>query len=187
VTVQIGQGGAHNFDQPLGLLSDCHRRIERFLDVLATVANGAPGGELSGEQRIALTGALKYFRDAAPKHTADEEVSLFPRLRAASDPEVAGVLAEVDRLEADHTRADELHRRVDELGMAWLENGTLPQESAAALCGAIQTLRGIYRAHIAAEDTLVFPMAGRVLERRVQEEIGREMAARRSVTITQIG
>ena len=38
--VRIGGRPEHGFDEPLGLLSDCHRRIERFLGVLAAVARG---------------------------------------------------------------------------------------------------------------------------------------------------
>ena len=34
--IQIGQGADHSFDEPLGLLSDCHRRIEQFLGVPLT-------------------------------------------------------------------------------------------------------------------------------------------------------
>ena len=54
-------------------MSDCHRRIERFLTVLVRVAER---GSLEGEARGAFEAALRYFRDAAPKHTADEEESL---------------------------------------------------------------------------------------------------------------
>jgi hypothetical protein len=35
--IQIGQPPGHDFDEPLGLLSDCHRRIEPFLHVLVVV------------------------------------------------------------------------------------------------------------------------------------------------------
>ncbi|MGH8639190.1 MAG: hemerythrin domain-containing protein, partial [Burkholderiales bacterium] len=87
--IKIGQRVDHSFDEPLGLLSDCHRRIEHFLRVLATVAADAAGGPLTAEYRSALDGALRYFAVAAPKHTADEEVSLFPRLRNLDDPSLA--------------------------------------------------------------------------------------------------
>jgi hypothetical protein len=32
--LQIGAAPDHDFDEPLGLLSDSHRRIEHFLDIL---------------------------------------------------------------------------------------------------------------------------------------------------------
>lgn len=36
--ITIGAKPAGDFSNPIELLSDCHRRIERFLGVLATVA-----------------------------------------------------------------------------------------------------------------------------------------------------
>jgi hypothetical protein len=62
-------------------LSDCHRRIEKFLEQIIRVCTTARGGELNAGQREALEVALRYFRQAAPLHTADEETSLFPRVR----------------------------------------------------------------------------------------------------------
>jgi Hemerythrin HHE cation binding domain len=76
--VQIGAKN-HEYSEPLGLLSDCHRRIEMFLVSLSAIAKVA-GPPLNDEGRRALENALRYFREAAPKHTADEEQSLFPRL-----------------------------------------------------------------------------------------------------------
>ncbi len=180
--VQIGQE-AHHFGQPIGLMTDCHRRIERFLETLKTVASTARGGELSQEQRLALSGALQYFRDSAPKHTADEELSLFPRLRAAGGPDVEAVLAEIEKLEIDHVRADRLHREINQLGETWLRNGRLPKDSAEQFLAFIERLSIMYAAHIALEDARVFPVAQRVLSPETQQAIGREMAGRRKVAI----
>ena len=178
--IQIGQKPGHDFTEPIGLLSDCHRRIERFLEVLARVAADAGGRPLNEEQTTALSTALKYFREAAPKHTADEELSLFPRMRESGDPEVLAALSDLDRLEADHFRAVELHRELDALGEAWLGGGGLPVESAGRFEALVNELRGLYRTHIAIEDSHVFPLADRALDVQTRREIGREMAARRS-------
>ena len=106
--VQIG-ATAHNFSDPTGLLSDCHRRIEMFLRSLQAVAS--EGQQLDDERRRALDLALRYFRESAPKHTADEEESLFPRLRSVGDPELKTALEKVEALERDHREADALHRQ----------------------------------------------------------------------------
>lgn len=185
--VQIGQKPDHGFSDPLGLLADCHRRVEMFLGVLVKVAAEARGGELNEEQRRALGGALRYFREAAPKHTADEEESLFPRMRAAGGPEVEAALAEIERLEADHAAAEGLHHEVNELGEAWLAEGRLDGDRAQRLTGLTERLAGMYAAHIAIEDNRVFPVARRVLSAADREAAGREMAARRSVEIPKIG
>ena len=84
--VQIG-AKAHPFSDPIGLLSDCHRRVEMFLGALGGVAS-VMDRPLTEETRAALESALRYFREAAPKHTADEEESLFPRIRQKHDPNV---------------------------------------------------------------------------------------------------
>ena len=53
---------------------------------------------LSPSEPAQLDSALTYFAVAAPKHTADEEQSLFPRLRAAHDPHAAQALDIVARI-----------------------------------------------------------------------------------------
>ena len=95
--VVIGAAAENGFTNPIGLLSDCHRRIERFLKTLEAVAD--LGGVLDAPCRKALKTALKYFRNAAPRHTADEEEDLFPMLRLRERPEIAKAL---ERLEGDH-------------------------------------------------------------------------------------
>jgi len=52
--IQIGHTGDHGFDEPLGLLSDCHRRIERFLRALLTVSRDERERPLSATGRRAL-------------------------------------------------------------------------------------------------------------------------------------
>src|ERR1700754_360665 len=105
--VQIG-ASTHSFSEPTGLLSDCHRRVEMFLGVLEKVAAGN-GCALSEETRQSLDQALRYFREAAPKHTADEEQSLFPRLRSMDDADLKSALSLLDELEKDHRWAEPLH------------------------------------------------------------------------------
>src|SRR6478672_9023307 len=107
MAVRIGGTPEHSFEQPLGLLSDCHRRIELFLGVLTRIAEDARGGALAEQRCSALMTALRYFREAAPKHTADEEQSLFPRMRACKGAEVEAALDRVAALEVDHRRADQ--------------------------------------------------------------------------------
>ena len=179
--IKIGQRADHGFDEPLGLLSDCHRRIEHFLRVLATIAADAAGGPLTTEYRNALEGALRYFAVAAPKHTADEEVSLFPRLRRSVDPEVVQALASLDGLEHDHDEAEVHHAAVDALVRQWLDDGRLPSAGTTELRERLTRLDALYQRHIAVEDREVFPAAARALDREQIEEIGGEMAARRQV------
>ena len=181
--IQIGQRPDHGFDEPLGLLSDCHRRIEHFLDVLATITDEAAGGPLTPSYRRALEGSIRYFAVAAPKHTADEEISLFPRLRENANPEIAAALAALDALEHDHQEAETDHVAVDELARQWLADGSLSEPNLEELRQRVARLQALYQRHIAIEDREVFPVAARVLDRAQIEEIGREMAARRQARL----
>ena len=179
--VVIGQKPDHDFSQPVGMLGDCHRRVERFLGVLVRLSSGFEGQRLSDENRSALAGALRYFQESAPKHTADEEESLFPRLRAIADAELAGALAEIERLEEDHRRVAPVHDEMDVLGRRWLVEGQLSPAEAARLREVAAYLDSHYREHIRAEDERLFPAAERALSEADRQAIGREMAERRGI------
>jgi len=98
--VQIG-ATTHNFSDPTGLLSDCHRRIEMFLGTLMAVAEVIDRPPTEDTAR-ALESALRYFAQAAPKHTADEEESLFPRLRQIRHAEMQAAFSKLKELEEEH-------------------------------------------------------------------------------------
>jgi iron-sulfur cluster repair protein YtfE (RIC family) len=177
--LKIGQRSDHGFDQPLGLLSDCHRRIEQFLHVLITLAQQAAGSPLTDPQRAQLDAALTYFSTAAPRHTADEEESLFPRLKQSSDPAAAHALELLSRLEHDHADADRHHQAVAAIGRRWLQQGALQSGEITELRRHLAAVQAIYETHIAIEDRELFPAAARLLSRDEIHDIGSEMAARR--------
>lgn len=179
--VTLGAKPDHGFDEPLGLLSDCHRRIESFLGVLWNVSNTCRGGVLDNEQRSALRQSLDYFQSAAPRHTQDEEVSLFPRLRMIDDPRVHAVMHAVERLEADHRTANARHERVHALVESWLRDGQLSAAEVTELIDLVAALRDLYRDHIAQEDDCVFPLAAQCLSPDQIVRIGEEMASRRGL------
>jgi hemerythrin-like domain-containing protein len=177
--VQIGRKES-DFSNPLGLLSDCHRRIERFLEVLLQITRRLGGGPLGPPEREALGKALAYFRNSAPKHTADEEESLFPRLRESENARAKfQCLAE---LELDHRSAARDHELVDSLGNQWLTAGTLGRDEMHRLREALERMSSTYERHIAIEDGELFPLAARVLPPDQLADVGREMAQRRGVS-----
>lgn len=179
--VNIGERPASGFDDPMGLLGDCHRRLERFLNLLMTVTEQAHGGALSAEQREALEVSLRYFREAAPKHTSDEEESLFPRLRAVGDLRVQAVLDRVHTLEADHRAAVVDHAEVEKLGRRWLSDGHLTAGETREMAARLHELHALYRHHIAVEDEQIFPLARELLRPQDLAQIGEEMARRRGL------
>lgn len=177
--VTIGSKQESDFTDPIGLLTDCHRRIESFLSVLQKIAEERNGQALEGEYRVSWEKALQYFRHAAPKHTADEEDSLFPRLKNASSLSDSA-FGNVDQLHEEHEHADKLHQEIDELGQKWL-SGTLPPSEAKIMRQTIEELASLYAKHIRLEEEAIFPLSAEVLSTAEKLEIGREMAERRGI------
>jgi hemerythrin-like domain-containing protein len=177
--IQIGQKQESDFTDPLGLLSDCHRRIEHFLAVLIKLCDKAKSGSLDAEEGELLDKALAYFRNAAPKHTADEEHSLFPRLRASSLSQAP--LARLAELEFEHELAARDHAIVDSLAPRWLSERRLSPEDNARMAQALERLSKIYSRHIAVEDRELFPLALQLLRPEELAAVGREMADRRGI------
>lgn len=183
--VQLGAKPQADFNEPVELLMDCHRRIEKFLDILLRVVDDTRGGELDKPHREALETALRYFRLAAPRHTEDEEDSLFPRLRQSEDPAVEAALARMDALEADHRAAEVAHARVDELGRQWLSHDRLDQPAVTEMRELLEELRANYQRHIRLEDEELFPLAARLLKPDDLADIGDEMKRRRNHPVDQ--
>jgi hemerythrin-like domain-containing protein len=183
--VQIG-AKAHHFTDPTGLLSDCHRRIVMFLETLGAVAEviERPPTE---EVARALESALRYFSQAAPKHTADEEESLFPRLRQISNPDVTSAFSKLQELEEEHRWANLLHAEVEQLGVEYLSEGRLSRPEVDTFRTAIRDLRSMYERHIGIEDGIVFPLAARLLTEQDKSAIAEEMAGRRKVKLVGTG
>lgn len=179
--VQIGGKTESGFEDPIGLLTDCHRRIERFLSVLGRLGVERKGARLLSEERKALDNALRYFRESAPKHTADEEESLFPRLRTAGGDEARKILKGVASLEHDHEVAERRHAELDKLGRRWLEAGELNEADAKRFADIGEQLHELYSEHIAREEGEVFPLASAVLDKNERQAMGREMARRRGL------
>jgi iron-sulfur cluster repair protein YtfE (RIC family) len=179
--VQIG-ATAHNFNNPTGLLSDCHRRIEIFLGTLAAVAEKVDQPPCEETVR-GLDATLRYFKQAAPKHTADEEESLFPRLRGNQRPEVKSALSALDELEKDHELVSDMHREVERLAAEYLRVGRLTDSDAGAFRELVSTLQSKYKEHIGIEDSVVFPLADRLLSETEKASIAREMAQRRNAPL----
>ena len=174
--IQIGAKPDSGFDDPLGMLVDCHRRIEHFLQILSLVAGRARGRALMDEERAAVEASLQYFRVGGQRHNADEEDSLFPRLRAAS----GGDTEQIGSLENDHRRADTWHATIAELFRRWIVSGRLSTSDEERLIAVTTQLKELYEAHIRLEERVVFPRAAAALNPMALAAIGEEFRVRRS-------
>jgi len=175
MAIQIGAKPDSGFDDPIGMLADCHRRVESFLGILCVVVERAQNGELTDEEKNAVQSALHYFQQGGQRHTADEEESLFPRLRGISNPAIEAIVG----LQSDHRRANRLHDSIERLYLTWISSGKLAPEEQDQLVSQAGQLRDIYSAHIKVEETVVFRYAAMALDSEVIAKIGTEFKMRR--------
>jgi iron-sulfur cluster repair protein YtfE (RIC family) len=137
---------------------------------LATVT-GAPLAEI----KETAAQVRRYFVEAMPLHVADEHELVVPRLRGRA----AALDAALAQLEAEHHRHEPLIAQLIAITTAI---GAAPDELAshqAELALLVVTLRADLTAHLAHEETDVFP-AIRELAGEVQGEIRAAMRARRT-------
>jgi hemerythrin-like domain-containing protein len=181
---QIGQKPPSDFGNPVGMLEDCHQRIRFFLGTLVRFGLASEDVQLKPESSQALRNALMYFRNGAPKHTLDEEESLFPRLRKSGDPRVPSIEKTLRELEHDHAQADAAHAEIDALGEQWLAQGSLSEEQRTRWLVLAENLQAHYERHIAVEERDIFTAARQILTAEDQRQIGAEMARRRGMQAT---
>jgi len=175
MAIQIGAKPDSGFDDPIGMLKDCHRRIERFVDLLHRVAQQAQGRALTAEEREAAESALRYFKQSGPRHNMDEEESLFPRMQ-----NIATVRAAIDRLEKEHSEAAALHDETAQLYVKWIAHNSLSPEESVRLRAITQQLSHLYSEHIRIEEDHVFPEAAAHLDQDTLLALGSEFRHRRS-------
>ena len=155
------------------MLVACHRRIEREIATLGRLQRHLPEFGCDDDARAAARAILKYFDGAASNHHADEEESVFPRLRAVA-PDTARALC--DDLEHDHEALASTWRRLRPL-LAGISVAVRANLSAKDVDG----IRELYTSHMLREELLLIPLAARWLDAETLQRIGEEMAARREI------
>jgi hemerythrin-like domain-containing protein len=168
----LSDPAAPGFDDPLGMLSACHRRIERNLGTLSRLQRHLSGHGCDTDARAAARNLLRYFDTAAPNHHADEEASVFPRLELLKSGRVADLLHDLSR---DHDRLTANWRKLRPLiaAIAAGQRANLPPKLVADAIAA-------YDAHIAKEERELLPLAEQTFDAATIAAIGKEMALRRS-------
>lgn len=175
-----------SFDEPLVLWLACHERVLRFCALLERLRRHVEQRGADDEAATSARSIRRYFNEAAPRHHADEEVDLFPRLLRRLDerPDVlspdasARTRAALDALTAEHRANEVLWSALD----AALEQ--IEQRKAARLdADQVAAFGRTYRGHIEVEEGIVLSAMKRALAASDWAAIGRAMAARRGLTV----
>ena len=168
---------AAGFDEPLAMLHACHDRVRRSLDLLGRLCERVMQGRVDAAVHDAAADVLRYFDRAAPQHHEDEERHVFPHVLAAPDAPAAHDA--VRRLQQEHLQMQATWAQLRG-PLAALAAGDASAFGAAQVDAAAR-FRALYEIHAQTEESLVFPLAERLLDEREWRAAGAEMAARRGV------
>lgn len=185
--LNINQPHIPDFTDPLRLMVHCHQRIEAQLSSLqraGEVVRGADTGKLA-TAFAAVDVACNHFAIAGVRHTLDEEISLFPRLRDLGGAAGREALAAISDLEFQHRTAELLHSEFDDLVRYFPRDGSADTREIDYFNQIVSELAVLYRPHILLENNLVFPIAASVLPASEIQQIGKEMRARRADVLHQ--
>jgi pyridoxamine 5'-phosphate oxidase len=155
----------------------CHRRIEERQATLERVVPLLQLPATPVEALEAVERVRRFLDSSGVLHTADEELSLFPRLRTKATAEEVSFF---ERLEADHDAAETIYADLKAVV------GKLAHRPDAALVGQftslVDRLCDAYRRHIEEEDTRLIPIARRLLSEADLSVIAGEMKSRRQLS-----
>ena len=159
------------------MLLACHSRIRNFTAIAERIAevgqNAAPA-----EVANAAEAVHRYYTVALPLHEADENETVYPRLRQAMTD--AGAPAEaVEAMVEQHGPIDDL---IAELVPLWERLKSTPDQLpsvAADMTAKCARLRRLWNEHLALEEETVFPAIRRYLDAAALGEMREEMRARR--------
>lgn len=174
-----------DFSKPLDILFQCHQKIAANLEALRRAAEALRNPDETPIPDVfdTINTVFTHFLTAGIKHTADEEQSLFPRMRGYGTQIVSDVFSVVDQLEDQHRRAASIEKSLNQLFIGMLADSELDNNKVELFSDLSESIYDLYRPHIQMENEFVFPAAGRILSPEELFDVGKEMYQRRQPKI----
>jgi hemerythrin-like domain-containing protein len=164
------------YDDPLGMLTGCHRRIEKKIGTLKALCAHLSAKGIDAEASTAAQSVLRYFNVAAAHHHADEEQDLFPMLehRIVVGAERERFLLLGKQLREEHREIERVWARLRKPLEAVADGlmRTIPETDVHAFAT-------LYARHIQAEESVFRSLIERWLGKSDLVALGRSMAERR--------
>jgi pyridoxamine 5'-phosphate oxidase len=164
------------FDDPLAVMQALHVRLEQRAALLARLAEHVRQHGSDADARATAGHVMRCFDEDCPIHHEDEEIDLFPLLRAlAPAAEAARAEILIAALVAQH---HDMHAVFAALRpqLAAINDGRLAILDPAA----VDRLHTLCLDHVALEESELVPFARDHLDAAAVERLGRAMAARRN-------
>ncbi|MBL8937017.1 MAG: hemerythrin domain-containing protein [Archangium sp.] len=169
----VNIGGPAKREDLVGLLLECHERIRRFSRLTVEVATRVDLSRRDLED--ACERCERYFVEALPKHVADEELSLLPRLKGL------GVDAALATMHAQHeAHAPLLAEALDGLRQLRMTPSAQTRERLATVA---RSLVADFDVHLEAEERVLFPLIPTALSAEQQRLAVAELRSRRQAVV----
>ncbi len=171
---KISKHRATGAEDLVDLLSECHRKIRRFI---ALARQAGSRQDVPAVQIVqACVDVERYFGKALPLHVADEEESIEPRLRGLS------TLVD-DALEAMAHQHQQHVTEVEALLRASASVRRQPHDDAvrSELEAIAVALENEFERHLALEEKVIFPAIRDHLSAEIRRDIVHELRDRRGV------
>jgi hemerythrin-like domain-containing protein len=172
-------GAPAGYDDPVGMLQGCHRRIEKKLSTLRALCTHLATKGIDAEASVAAQAVLRYFDTAAGYHHQDEEIDLLPLLahRVADANDRARLEALTGRIHEDHAEVERIWARLRK-PLEGIADGLL----RSIPMNDVNAFAALYRQHIEAEEGVVIPLARKWMTEDDLAILGRSMATRRGAS-----
>lgn len=174
--MQILIANAPTFSTPLEMLRACHDRIRTQCSTLEKLLAYLPEHGCDTQARQAAHTVLRYFDTAGIHHHDDEEIELFPKLRATGNAEL---ILLTDQLLDEHVAMNAAWQRLSPCLREIADGNAIALEVAATT-----PFLTAYEQHIERENKQLLPLAARFLTADDLMAIGFAMAKRRGVEFT---
>ena len=172
---------AGGFANALHLWLACHDRLERVIALIGRLADHVDHHGPDDAAGVTAREVRRFFEESMPRHHADEEEDLFPRVlqgarQARLNGETAKAARAIERLGADHGALDALWPQMrEQLGAIELKQAR-PLDRAQIDRFVVAQIE-----HHRVEDQIICPLAQRVLAPSDLAALGDSMAARRGL------
>lgn len=154
-------------------LLECHERIRRFSATACRLAEAVDPEP--AEVAAAAEGVRRYFVEALPRHVADEDESILPRLKGRNDE----VDRELDEMAREHREHGAPLDRLIELCVALAQDPSKHAGLQTELGELASQLQAGFEVHLEREERVILPAMRTLLDEDERAAISQEMKDRR--------
>ena len=168
---------AVGFEAPFEMLTACHERVERMLDLLSKLRQHLTDKGWDAQAASAAEDVMRYFDLAAPQHHLDEEIHVFPAVLALNNGQLDLL---VYRLKQEHIEMERLwvgvRQALDSVAQADAQNWA---GFSAADNANMDAFLEAYKDHINDEEIYIYPAASQALNEEQLQGMAHDMMRRR--------